>query len=165
MPVNPILPHARQKDIIIQELPEETLLYDLRTHQAHCLNQSASLIWKHCDGRTTISEIRSILEQQLDSSFPDDLIHHAIDQLDKANLVSGGAAGRRTGWIGRRELIKRIGAGAAILVPVVISITAPEAAHAASCVANGQDCIPGISICCSTKKVCDPAGNSGKFKC
>jgi len=40
----------------------------------------------------------------------------------------------------RREAVKRIGLGAAIALPVVISITAPTPAHAASLLSSGSPC-------------------------
>src|SRR6266498_3512906 len=47
---NPMLPRARTEDLIVEALPTETLVYDTRTHLAHCLNLSAATVWKHCDG-------------------------------------------------------------------------------------------------------------------
>ena len=32
------LPVARQKDLIVRELSDEVLVYDLNTDKAHCLN-------------------------------------------------------------------------------------------------------------------------------
>ncbi len=33
-------PSARRKDLIIEELPDEVLVYDLNTDRAHCLNKT-----------------------------------------------------------------------------------------------------------------------------
>ncbi len=49
------LPLARKNELIIQELPEELLVYDLARHKAHCLNKTSAFIWKHCDGETTVA--------------------------------------------------------------------------------------------------------------
>lgn len=51
----------------------------------------------------------------------------------------------------RREAVKRIGLGAAIALPVVISITAPTAVQAGgSCKATGQACTNGPECCSLT---------------
>ncbi len=47
----------------------------------------------------------------------------------------------------RREAVKRIGLGAAIALPVVISITAPTPAHALSCVQAGGSCGTNAECC------------------
>jgi hypothetical protein len=50
-------PTARSAHLTIQELPEETLVYDHRNNKAHCLNRTTALVWKLCDGRTSLAEI------------------------------------------------------------------------------------------------------------
>ena len=60
-----LLPRARQEELVVEELPDETLVYDLKRHKAHCLNRAAALVWQHCDGRTTSSDMAEILEQGL----------------------------------------------------------------------------------------------------
>ena len=62
------LPRARIDGLVIKELPNETLVYDLERDEAHCLNQAAALVWKHCDGKTTIVKMTSLLQAQLDTS-------------------------------------------------------------------------------------------------
>ncbi len=49
------LPVARHKNLIVKELPDETLIYDLDSDKAHCLNQTAALVWKNCDGTRSAS--------------------------------------------------------------------------------------------------------------
>jgi hypothetical protein len=47
----------------------------------------------------------------------------------------------------RREAVKRIGLGAAIALPVIVSITSPTAAHAGSCLPSGASCGAPIQCC------------------
>lgn len=42
-------PRAR-RDLLLQEVGEEGLLYDREAAQVHVLNRTALLIWKLCDG-------------------------------------------------------------------------------------------------------------------
>ena len=51
------LPKCRTKDIIIKQLDGETLIYDLKTHEATCLNEAASAIYKDCDGSLSIEDL------------------------------------------------------------------------------------------------------------
>ncbi len=48
------VPIARKEGLVIQEMPEEVLVYDLDTNKAHCLNQTAAFVWKSCDGKNSI---------------------------------------------------------------------------------------------------------------
>ena len=54
---NPNNPIARQNGLVVQEMPDEVLVYDLDTNKAHCLNGSAALVWKSCDGNNTVADI------------------------------------------------------------------------------------------------------------
>jgi Coenzyme PQQ synthesis protein D (PqqD) len=67
-------PLARCENIVVQEMPEETLVYDLNTNKAFCLNQTAALVWKNCDGQKNVTEIAQILQSSMKSSVSDDLV-------------------------------------------------------------------------------------------
>ena len=62
-----ILPEKREEDLTIVELPEETLVYDLKRHRAYCLNRTVALIWRHCDGRTTAAELAVTMGEEVTS--------------------------------------------------------------------------------------------------
>ena len=42
-----LMPRARQDELVVEELPDETLVYDLKRHKARCLNRTAALVWQH----------------------------------------------------------------------------------------------------------------------
>ena len=46
-----VSPVARTESLIVKEVDGETLVYDLTTDKAHCLNDTATRVWKNCDGR------------------------------------------------------------------------------------------------------------------
>ena len=52
----------------MQALPNEVLVYDLERHRAHCLNQTAALIWKHCDRQTSMVEMIRILGKEIEEA-------------------------------------------------------------------------------------------------
>ncbi len=133
------LPVARREGLLIETLPDEVLVYDLVRKKAHCLNQTAALIWKHCDGKTSIEEMANTLQKQSSANFDEDAVWYGLKQLGKARLLDGDFT-RPSEELGlsRRELVKRI--GLAVSVPLVISVLAPNASAVLSCV--GQAC-PG----------------------
>jgi hypothetical protein len=59
------LPKARRNKLVIQELPDEVLVYDQERDKAHCLNQTAALVWKQCDGRTDVPTIAKRLQDEM----------------------------------------------------------------------------------------------------
>src|SRR5947207_11051235 len=80
------IPNARRERLIIEELEGETLVYDLDSHKAHSLNASAALVWRHCDGRTTVSDIARIMHNELKAPLSEDLVLLALDRLQTARL-------------------------------------------------------------------------------
>src|ERR1044071_3066842 len=123
----PILPLARKEEIIVQELTDELLIYDLTRHNAHCLNQTAAIIWKHCDGRTSLAQLIRALKE-LNAPADEEVIWMAVSQLRRRHLLAGAIAlpdGRPS--LSRREVIRKIGIAAAIGLPLITSINAPSA--------------------------------------
>lgn len=139
-----IQPISRKANLVIQEMEGEILIYDLNENKAFCLNQTAALVWQLCDGNKSVDEISEILGQKLNSSANEDIVWFALDQLKKEKLVENEAQlGNYFAGISRREVIKKVGLGTMIALPIVASITAPIALNAASgCtpVTNGCTC-------------------------
>lgn len=142
------VPRARQEGLLIQELPDELLVYDRIRHKAHCLNQSAALVWKYCDGTTYINQLTRILSKETDSPVGEEFVFMAFDQLAKAHLLQGEQPKwQEVSGISRREVMRRIGTAAALALPLVSSITAPEAVQAATCLVSGQACTTSAQCC------------------
>jgi hypothetical protein len=135
------VPTARTDELVVQTLPGETLVYDLRDHTAHCLNDTAAWVWKRCDGQTTVADMASRLGQQLDGPVHEKVVWLALQQLERAHLLHAcpprPPAGPR---LSRRSMMRQLGVGAAIAIPAIVSIVAPEAADAASGLPNGSPC-------------------------
>ena len=129
-------PKARQKNIIVQNAGEETLVYDLDANKATSLNSTSGLIWKSCDGNNSIEDIADIVETKTGEKVNVDLILFALDQLKKENLLED-SEDIRTGFDGlsRREVIKKVGFTSMVALPIVASLTAPMAVSAQSCAA------------------------------
>ena len=142
-------PRARTQGLLVQELDGEVLVYDRLRHKAHCLNQTAALVWHRCDGNTNADQIALLLSKKTDSTVDQIVVWMALKQLATADLLEGDAPEwREQSGITRREVIRRIGVSAAIVLPVVSTIVAPRAIQAGTCGATGIPCI-SPSMCCS----------------
>jgi Coenzyme PQQ synthesis protein D (PqqD) len=159
--MNNSYPQARTADLVIRELPDEVLVYDLKTHQAHCLNQLAALIWQHCDGKSTVAQIAQRIEVEELTLLEEKNIWAALEQLSQNNLlVNSVKLPANVPGFSRRRAIRRIGLGAAAALPFVVSVVAPTAAQAATCPTGGNNQPVGcpctgngrcLSNCCDTQ--------------
>ncbi len=127
-------PNSRKNGIIIQDYQEETLVYDLDTNKAFCLNATSAQVWKACDGNRTIPEITQHLKRELDDSANEKLVEFALDQLAKEGLIDGHVSGSKANaGISRRSALKTLGLSTAVALPIIASLVAPPAAFAQSC--------------------------------
>jgi hypothetical protein len=160
-------PLARTEGMVIKEVDDEVLVYDLKRDKAHCLNSAAAAVWRLCDGKTSVSEIARALENAADK-MNENVIWVGLQDLHRNHLLENDSWPQipLTKNMSRREAIRRIGMGAAIGLPLVISITAPTPVQAAvSCGARCKPCSTG-SECCSGVCVTDPSGcNPGTRRC
>jgi len=75
---NPHAALARDEELVVQELSDEVLIYDLRQHKAHCLNQTAAFVWNHCDGETSADEIANLMEKEWRTPVNADAVWFAL---------------------------------------------------------------------------------------
>jgi len=134
-------PQARKEGLVVKALADETLVYDLKSHRAHCLNRTSGLVFKHCDGNTSVGEMVGLVGSELGVALRDaleneKLVWLALEQLGKADLLETRlSAPPAVGRCSRREMVRRMGVGLAALLPLVTSIIAPTPVEAAaSCV-------------------------------
>jgi hypothetical protein len=144
--MNAIVPCARKESLIIAEIPDEVLVYDLKNNEAHCLNRPAAVVWANCDGKKTIAQVSQVLERELKSPGNQATVWMAIDLLKKRGLLQGAInkAAQRPG-LSRRKAIGAI-AMAGLALPIISSIVAPTRAQAASGLPPGA--------CCQTNGEC-----------
>jgi hypothetical protein len=158
--MRPLMPLARREELVIEEFADEILVYDLKRHRGHCLNSTAALVWRRCDGRTTVAEVAATLQKEL--SLPageagEAVVWLALDRLTRAQLLmarvtvpESRARRSRRASSSRRALIRA--AGISFLLPMVESIVAPHAAEAASTTTSAK-CMAcaGIGLACSDR--------------
>ena len=144
--------------MIVRSMEDETLVYDLRSHRAHCLNGPAAKVWLRCDGEQSLDAIaRSAGMEEVD-------VEVALVALAQARLLEAPYAPRTSArMMTRRGSLRALGA----LVPAVATVLAPRAASAASCLNlnknckknNPPPCCPGLT--CRDVQV----GNSTQQRC
>src|SRR6267143_2036300 len=116
------LPSGRRDGIIVRELADEVLIYDLQRDKAHCLNRTSGFVWRHCDGSTSVAEIADILCAEMQTTVDESVVWLALDQLASYDLLQERAAfPAGMPRISRRGIVRTLGA-AAILAPLITSI-------------------------------------------
>ena len=158
------LPQARNDDLVVKQMADETLVYDLQRHRVFCLNAAAGLIWGQCDGQTDADQMAKVLQRELGLPRNEDVVQLGLAGLDRAHLlVERLGPPILSAHYTRRRFLRQgvIASAAAILLPTVISIVAPTAAQAATCIAGngctgqplGTPCGPPqcTKICCLDK--------------
>ena len=161
------LPNARVENLVVKQLADETLVYDLERHRAYCLNAASSLIWRHCDGQTDARATAASLGRQLGLPADEEIVWIGVERLRKARLLAEPREPRLLAThYTRRKFLRQavIASAAAALLPTVISIVAPTAAQAATCVTDctgmpdGTKCNPTncLEICCHGCKCFNP---------
>jgi hypothetical protein len=122
-------PLARKRDIFVENLPEEVVLYNKSNNKVHCLNKTAAAIWESCDGTRTVDELAHIAEAELGAPAGRKVALRALEELEKADLLeAGGVIVADAGLTSRREAVGKIALAGTALVATIVA--AAPAAHA-----------------------------------
>lgn len=144
-------PRRREDKLLVRELADEVLVYDLARYRAHSLNATAALVWRRCDGRTSVEDLARHVREALGLPDAEAVVGLALRQLRRARLLDGPAPVGAVRFT-RRDVVRKLGAAAA-LAPVVMSIVAPSARAAASDTCSNtftpcsQKICPGSTFC------------------
>jgi hypothetical protein len=124
-----------QLSIIIQEVDDECLVYDVKTHKALCLNTVSAEIWKRCDGTTTVQEVAEMIGKQMNIKLDKDFVWLAIADLEKNKLLIGEVK-RPSEFenLSRRKVLFKY-ALPTLILPLISSIVAPTPVNAQSATA------------------------------
>lgn len=133
---------TRVDDLIVERCGSELVVFAPVAHEAHALNQTASLIFDLCDGVTTPAQMVAALH---DAGLPADtaIVNLALAELAESSLVVLDDRPRELG-VSRRAVIRRLGlsATAIAMLPVVDTILVQPAA--------AQTSTPGTTTTTST---------------
>ena len=117
-------PQARTQGIVARDLSGELVVYDLDRHEAHCLNETAAAVFRHADGHHTLEQIAVHLGAPAGTGI--DIVDLALEQLTAAHLIEEASLHAPTDpGVSRRDVVRRVGLGAAVLLPLVTSIRLP----------------------------------------
>lgn len=146
------LPLARYEDIVVKDVENEILIYDLANHKAYTLNETSAIVWNLCDGKTSVAQMAKQLSKKLNMPVGEEIVWLALDSFKKDNLLADGENIEiEYNGLSRRQVIRKVGLASLIALPVVSSLIAPTAAHAGSTAgiqANGTTCAnPNGSEC------------------
>jgi len=119
---------ARTESLVAKTFGDGMAIFDEAAHRLHELNSTATRVWRHCDGRTSMDGIARAIAADSDLPEDDEIVRLALTQLSNAGLLEDkpgiGAP------LSRRQLIRRLGkvGDAAPLVPLVSTIVVGPAA-------------------------------------
>ncbi len=150
-----IRPLARADELVVRDMDSEVLVYDLNKDEAITLNPFAAAVWRASDGTSTVAGLTAKLQGQMpDDHVPEDSVWRALDMLSRCDLLQDRVVAPVQH--GRRDLVKAMGKGAA-LVPFISMIVVPTPAQAASCACTAPgDCISQTS--CPSNVNCNGSG-------
>jgi hypothetical protein len=148
-----LLPVARTEDIVIQEVDQEILIYDLKNNKAFCLNETSSIIFQACSKKTSFDELKR------KHKFSEDIIFLALDELRRENLLAENQQYNSPfAGMSRREAIRKVAFASVAALPVIAFLVAPTAVMSASacrCV-NPGGCLTQTS--CPSTNNCNASG-------
>ncbi len=120
-------PKAKAQDVVSERIDDELVVYDQATQTAHCLSSEAALVWEHCDGRVSQSELARRL------ALAPAAVRRAVDALSECGLLDDAPVDAERGY-SRREAAVRLAraGGAAFAAPLIYSVAVPSMAAALS---------------------------------
>jgi hypothetical protein len=121
-------PKARSEDLIVQEVDDETLVYDVANARAHCLSADAAAVWHAADGEKS----EAVLAEEL--GLDSEIVTRALGELEEKELIEARPVVHMNGnghssGVTRREFgLKSAKVGGAVAAgPMIYSIVAPTA--------------------------------------
>lgn len=125
-------PKSRQHGILVDQVGDETVVYDAERQTAHSLNRLAALVWRHCDGASSVRELAAKVGPELGTETHETVVEYALDKLATAHLLEESHHGN-VDLVTRREALRKVSlTAAAVTIPVILSIAAPSPAMAES---------------------------------
>ena len=152
-------PKSRETNLVVQNLENETLVYDLRTNQAFCLNKTSGLVWQYCNGKNSVSDISDLMSKKMQTLVSEDFVLLALNEIGTNNLLEN--IEENDGYfnnLNRREMVKRCGMASFIALPIISSVIAPTAANAQSvCITNNQPVSCEVTLATIGAGICSQA--------
>jgi hypothetical protein len=152
------LPVARDEGLLVENVGDETVVFDADTKEAHCLSALAAVIFAHCDGKRTVEDLARLASEHIHEPVDTSQVMDALAQLEERDLMEPRAPSQI--GLSRRTMLQRTAAlgGAVAASPLITSIVAPTSAAA---VTAGCGVAPNTVLCCP----CGRTGEGNKQDC
>ena len=152
---------ARTNGLLVEHVGDETVIYDLDSKEAHCLNALAAQIFALTDGRRKVSELAELATRNLNTVVSEDEVAEAVAQLEERRLLDSPVFVQQSG-ISRRDALRR-GVFATVLITTIgvpVATAAATAPIPTGCTGCGQNKDCASNHCCQ-----DVAGKSCNQTC
>ena len=151
-----------KKNILVEELPDETLVYDLDRHRAHCLNPTAAFLLAQANGERDLEDLSRMAETEFGDNTSAEVVQLGMERLQRARLVEWEGADAPETGISRKDAIRRL-ALVGLVLPAVMTIVTPFPAQAATGITPGACRKDGgtSGACCTNNQLCIPSGQNG----
>lgn len=162
-------PRARTGGLVSEEMKDEILIYDLKRHKAHCLTRTVGLIWKQCDGRTSIQNMVSKLQKDPGlAPIDEDIVWMGLHRLGKAHLLVEQPAIPPTliRDNSRRQMMKKVAlVGGVSILSLLVPTAAQAASQCVSCEHQFDEGVSEVGRPCCTGGICHMRAATGKPHC
>ncbi|HEV2644806.1 MAG TPA: PqqD family protein [Acidobacteriaceae bacterium] len=126
------MPQRITREVSVQQIGRETLVYDGVRHRAFCLNESSGVVWRLANGTHTVAEIVAAASAELGTDVSEQLVQIVLNALHSDGLIEASWESEVQRSLSRRVMLQQLGTGGALLLPVIAAIAAPTAAQAYS---------------------------------
>ena len=72
---------VRTDGILVERTPTELLAFNDVTGEAHALNETAAIVWDHCDGETTLAEMVPMVAEATGLEPNEQVVELAVEEL------------------------------------------------------------------------------------
>lgn len=120
-------PCARSERLLIENIDDETVIYDEESKTAHALKPLAAAVFLYADGKNSLGEIAELASYRLGTAVSEAQISEAVTELDECALLD---VPELEDGVSRRDALKRFGAvgvAAGAGTMLISSIAAPVA--------------------------------------
>lgn len=119
----------KRAEVLQAELPDSLIVYDLTTSQGHDLQPIAALVWKSCDGKTSVPNIARLVERKYGIDGGEEVVLFILEQFRSKRLLKDlPVQPRINSLVSRRDIVRKY-IPAAMVLPFILSATAPTRAQ------------------------------------
>src|SRR5512144_2226435 len=130
-------PRSRTAGLVVQEFDGEVLIYDLQDHRALSLNETATRVLQACNCENSVEDIAQLVGDE-------NIAWLALEQLKKERLLDAPFENtQRFAGMSRRDVVKKIGVGALVALPLISGLVTPHAYAAGSACGTVTTCSCG----------------------